>query len=628
MRPDPQQILADANKLKTERFAKRDTELKARSDERYNLTTVDIPAAYKKTAKQHNSNIIEDEGRQVGTLIYAIPVPHLAPSSPEQQPLTTKVEQFLSAALQELEAANGPVWWQKTLAQVHDKIGWVYTMPRRVPYKGQPEAPNGEDFAATEEWQVKNDRYKQDAGISAVIDYRFVPTNTAYHVGPVYNPHRFYEVKEIPERDLMDAYGIVKDYDGSYSKRTEEITTTPSGYPEGRGGAESLIKVVEYWDKDWCMIVAESTKMTMFGLRQVKSAFVLEEWEHNKGRVPYFPCPAFVTEQLDEDKRFAGPIDGIYNEMPEHKRLMTMMDNVAHQTAFASYQLETQKDGDPVVDDNPMSLTFKELEPGKIKLFPPGSKLTVIPMAQEIAVLASQLQASQARLERYQLSPVAKGVSPGADTANAAISNLHRFQLSTLDPMAESSSLQAQAIFKFWLECIRDIGETVFVFDSNTDSQLSLNATEIVSVNVQAKATPDQGQFQLLIEKHAMELWLSGAITELQMHEMMGKENPEEYVVANQVERLRKTLDPIIQQQVVASLGMMDAVNAMIQENAQSGDARNAVQPLMEQAKGMQDGQAPTGMGSGAPGQPRDQNAGVRTSTTDVNTQEAMAGGY
>ena len=126
----------------------------------------------------------------------------------------------------------------------------------------------------------------------------------------------------------------------------------------------------------------------------------------------------------------------------------------------------------------------------------------------------------------------------------------------------------------------------------------------------------------MLIEKHLMEMWQLGAITELEFHEGRGKENPEEYVVANQVERLRKTLDPIILQQVVAALGMTDAINAMIQANAETGDARSAIPGLMGQAQGMQEG----AMGQGAGGQPR--TPGVRMPTEDVNTQRVQAGGY
>src|SRR3990172_1531266 len=109
MSKDPQEILKEARRLHGERFGVRLTQLENRAKERFNETKVDVPEAYQKTAQQHNSNIIEDEGRQVATLIYAMPVPHLTPPTPEDQPLTTKVEQFLIAMHEELEAKNGPV---------------------------------------------------------------------------------------------------------------------------------------------------------------------------------------------------------------------------------------------------------------------------------------------------------------------------------------------------------------------------------------------------------------------------------------------------------------------------------------------------------------------------------------
>lgn len=611
---EPQEIMRAARRLKDERFAIRNAALKKRADERYNQTEVDVPPAYKKTTQQHQSNIISDEGRQIATLIYAMPVPHITPPTPEDQPLTTKIEQFLIAMHQELEDHYGPVWWKCTSAQVHNNIGWIYFAPKRKPYKGQPKAPPDDaDMSEVADYGIKNDRFKKDAGIAAVFDYEYAITSTVLYEGNEYDPHCLYVWKEVPVSTFKKMYGDM-----------ENVT----GRPMDAGSAETTINVVEYWTRTDCVIFCEGRDLSWFEKvrKMEKGVVILDKWTHNWGRVPYFARPCFVSEELDEDKKFEGPLDGIYNEMPEHKRLRTMGSSIAYQTAFSPLKITTKEQGETIVDDSGNMLTFLELEPGKARQLAPGQDVAPIAQSAEVANFYAEMAASQQRLERYQLSPVSKGVSPGADTANAALSNLHRFQLSSLDPMAEQTSRQARAIYRFALERVREMGETVFAFNSKTDTYASLNADEIVSVNVQAKATPDQGQFALLLEKHAMELWLAGAITELEFHEMRGKENPEEYVVANQVERLRKTLDPVILQQVTANLGMLDAINAMIQANAQTGDARSAVPGLMQQAEGMQNGQVPTGMGQGAGGQPR--NPGVRMPTEDINTQRAQAGGY
>lgn len=606
---DAHEIMAEARRLRDERFAVRMKDIRERAAERFNQTTVDVPDAYRKTANQHTSNIIDDEGRQIATLVYAMPVPHLTPPVPEDQPLTSKAEQFLIAMHQELEDTHGPVWWQCTSAQTHDNLGWIYTAPKKVPYKGQPKAS---DPAFAE----KNERYKKDAGISGVFDYEYAPTDTVLYEGPVYHPHCVYVWKEVPLSSLRKQYGVAKNASGAWTTADKDALPVEPGYPMDAGKTEQTATVVEYWDAQECKIVVDQRGMDGRG-----GGYLLTEWTHGFGRVPYFARPAFVTEQLDEDKKFAGPLDGIYNEMPSHKRLRTMGDSVAYQTAFAPLKLITREAGEQIVDDSGQPLAFLELEPGKARQLAPGQDVMPIGQSPEIANLYAELAASQQRIERYTLSPVSKGVSPGADTANAALSNLHRFQLSTLDPMAKEGGRQARAIYRFWLEQIRKMQETVYVLDAETDTYLSLNADEIVSVNAQAKSTPDQGQQQLLIEKHATELWQAGAITETEMHEKRGKENPEEYVLANAAERLRKMLEPVVMQQIIADLGMMDAVNAMMQANAQQGSARNAVPGLMQQAEQMN-----TGMGSGSPGQPRAN--GVRMPATAVNTQAAQADGY
>ena len=118
MSRDEQEILKEARRLHGERFGARLMQLQTRAKERFNETKVEVPEAYKTTAQQHNSNIIEDEGRQIGTLVYAMPVAHLTPLVPEDQPRTTNAEQFVMAAHEELEAKNGPVLWQFTLSHV------------------------------------------------------------------------------------------------------------------------------------------------------------------------------------------------------------------------------------------------------------------------------------------------------------------------------------------------------------------------------------------------------------------------------------------------------------------------------------------------------------------------------
>lgn len=620
-KPSADTIIQDANKLKIDRFSKRDARLKTRRAERFNETIVKVPAAYEKTSHQHDNSIIEDEGQQIGTLVYAMPVPHIPAPVPEDEPLVDQQEKFLISWHQEIEAHFGPVWWQNTLAQVHDNIGWIYCGWRKVPYKGQPKASKEEyDLIASVEWGIKNDRYKREAGVKSYCDYRYVPTLTAYWIGNVFDPDRLYEIKEVPERDMMAAYGVIKNRDGTFSKPAEEQTTTPSGYEQDSSGTETLIKVVEYWDRDWCIIVAENTRETWLRGKQVKGGFVLDEWEHNWGRVPYFARPARITDQLDEDKKFAGPLDAVYTEMSSHKKLRVMGYSVAYQTAFSPLQIITKEQGDQILDDAGKPLTFLELEPGKARQMAPGQQIAPIPQSPEVANLFQEIAASQARIEHFSLSPVAKGVSPGADTANAALSNLHRFQLSTLDPLAQQASRQASAIYRFVLERIRDMTEPCFVFDGNTDQYLSLAPEQVVSINVQAHVTPDQGQFQLLIEKHALEMWLAKAITREQMYEMWGKENPSELVLDVKAEQLADSLEPVIMQQITSDLGMLDAVNAMIEASQTQGSARSAVSGLIGQVEQLNSGQ-----GQGAAGQPRAE--GVRSPTVSTTTQP-QDGGY
>ena len=627
-KPDPEQILKDATKLKDDRFKQRDADLLSRAAERFNETRIDVPAAYDKTGFRPKPKIIEDEGRQVATLVYAMPVPHVTPPTPQEQPQTTTEEKFLIALHQEAENVFGPVWWQSTLAQIHDNISWDYWGWRKVPYKGQPEPPVTENMeadegtAATADWAIKNDRFKKDEGVRSFLDYRHLPTGTAHPVGNVYDPDRFYEIKNVAERDLMDTYGITRNSDGSYSAPTKEPSTMPSGTANA---SESPIRVVEYWDREWCMIVADQKPTWFDSLRGRGRAFVLAEWQHGWGRVPYFASPAIVTEQTAEDKKYIGPLDGIYTEMPEHKLLKVMGHSVAYQTAFAPLVVTSKETGDVILDDAGQPKVFVEFEPGKGRQLAPGQDVKPLGQSPEVANLFRTIAASDAQIAHYSMPAVTKGESPGADTANAALSNLHRFNLTMLDPLAQQKSRQASAMYRFALERIKEMKERVFVFDSKTDSYLSLAAEDIVSVNVEAKVVPDQGQFQLLIEKHAAELKQMGLITTQMFFEMIGKENPEEYELELYAEQVKNQLMPIIQQQIISDLGMLDAVKQMIAANQQTGSARDAVPGLMGQVGQMNPPTGAPGMGQGARGQPRTE--GVRSPAVQTTTRPQLTGG-
>lgn len=240
--------------------------------------------------------------------------------------------------------------------------------------------------------------------------------------------------------------------------------------------------------------------------------------------------------------------------------------------------------------------------------------------------LLQDVLASDARMKQWSLDPVAKGVSPGADTANSAISQLSRRQRSQLERLAKNRALQAREMYKFRLERLMEFGEMVYVYDEGTSKrmprEIGLAPEMVVSRNVHVKYEPDTGIDNLLEEKQAAELTQLGLIPEVEFHERRGKENPEQFMFANTVERLRKTLEPVVLQQVVAALGLTDAINRMIEENAQSGDARNAVPGIMGEAEGMQQGQLPTGMGQGSPGMPRTE--GVRSPALQQTTQPSL----
>ncbi len=621
MRPDPKDLIKEATRLKDQRFNLRDAMLLKRETirEMRCLTPADIPEAYRDTNKIYHSPAIEEEGKQVYAIVEATPQPRVLPPSPEMQALSTLNETWLAAGDIELDQAYGHCLEQSWMSQIHTNIGWVYEAPKRKPYDGQPEAPETDNPDELTAFYADNDAFKRESGIAGFIERRFIPTGCSFPVGKnVWNPLKFYEIKDIDEDEFIATYDLRKNSDGSYSK-PDDLITMPSGNPPDSyqtGTAGTTLRVIEYWDRNWCMIVAESP---LPGYRSGKEPMILEEWEHNWGRVPYFPCPAWEKESFKEDQRFAGPLDGLYVEIERLNRLVTMKDNTTYLRSYPSWQDVASRESDgPSLDEKGNKKTYTKYQPGQIYHTDPGHEVRPLPMDVGPDLLNDIVQ-TEMRIKQFSISDVSKGISPGADTANSAITQLRRLQRSSLERLAKNRALQMRSIYQFRLARLKELGETVYVYDETAGDQIGLSGAEVVSLNLHVKYAPDTGQDNLIEEKQAAELAGVGLISELEFHERRGKENPEEYLRANVLERMWKMKEPALQAMVLANLGDTDAIGRLIAENQQSGDARNAVQGIMADVAALQQGK--TGMGSGSGGMPR--AMGVRSPAIQETTQPA-----
>lgn len=627
MKPDPKVIMREARRLKDDRFKTRDSILANKKALRFQQVDPDIPKGYKKTATVYKTPLMQSEGRAVGALVYAFPQVKMIPPTPEDQPLTTKCEQFLSAAHQELESKSGHMWWKSKMSQIHEDIGWIYAGMKRKPYDGQPSAPD-EDADIMDVVKFKSDStfFKREEGIAAVFDYRHVPTPTVYCVGDAGNPLAIYEIKEVDETEMMLTYGVQRDRSGEYTKLPKDVTSLPSGEPQDNDwttAKDHSVRVIEYWDRNWCMILVENKGQYK---NQTTEPYELDSWEHGWGRVPYFASPAFENEVMDEAYKYESPLNEIYNEAPHLNRLRTMMSNVAYLVGYPSWQLTTRESGDQLLDDAGAPKTQIEFVPGFIFQSAPGQEVLPLPM-QTGNELAQEVLASEARMRQFALAEIAKGVSPGADTANSSLSQLSRLQRSALEPLSENDAMQAREMYRFWLARIKgtkgeSLAETAYVYSAQSGEMIDLSPDDIPTMNIQVTVAPDTGQDALIEEKQALELLMVGKITEQEFHERRGKENPEEYVKANLLERFFMAQEMTLQQQILANLGDAQAIARMIEANQQTGDANTAVDGIMADAQNMQSGQLPgagNGLGMGSPGMPR--GAPVREPTIATNTQ-------
>lgn len=622
-KPSPEQIVKDARRLRDERFSRRNKALALYDLLRFGQTNVAVPIQYQKTAEQYHTPALQEEGRAIATSLSAAPVPHAPPPSPQMQPQTTKMENFLMAAHQQLEALNGHIWWKAGLAQIHQKIGWIKAPIKRGYYKNAPTPPQADAENYADDllaFQDENEAYKKEAGIGELVDYGFEATSTTFPVGDVANPLRIYSIKEVDEMELIAKYDLVRDNQGRLSQLPKDAVI-PAGTPvlSTRGADGRKITFIEYWDKDWCCQLIENPNFN----RQNSSTMplVLDEWEHKGSRVPWFACPAFENEVLTEEHKFESPLNGIEKEAAMYNRLRTMADNVNFLTAYPSWQIETPADGAQFLDDAGQPKVQLDFQPGMIFQNMPGGRVLPLPMNAG-SMMPVELAAAEARMNKYSLADIARGISPGADTANSTIAQLKRLQKSSLDPLAQNRASQAREMYRYWLSAIKESGEQVYVYSQTAGEMIDLAPEDIVTLNIQVKVEPDTGNDRLIETKAYLELLLSGVIGDLEFYEEgMGKENPEEWARSAALFRLFKVIEPQLQQQVLANLGNTQAIAQMIAASQAGGSAKDAIPGIMGQV-----GQQQNGQGQGSGGQPR--AMGVRSPAAQETTQPAQAAGF
>lgn len=623
MKPTPEEVIRDATKLESERFQHRNNDLEDRHKLRFRRKEPKVPTAYADTAIAYKSPALQEEGRQIFALVDSRPVPHVVPPSDDAAPLATLTENFIMAAHQRLEDVYGSVRAKVTMSQIHEKVG-IFKYPlKRAFYKNAPTPPDDTtDVEGLIKYNSDLETYKKDAGIEDAFEYNHVPTATVCYRGDPMNPLAVYEVKEIDETDLLLQYSLTIGGDGKYVKvDSTTLTTTPPGERQQTGSRK--VKVVEYWDRDWCLIVVGTGRQSFFGFRQQEYVFELDAWEHGWGEVPYAFAPAFETEVLEEEYRFESPLDPLYAEIDLFNQLVTMLTNVGHLTGYPSWQKLRKEEPLGSIDTQTQKRTVQKYQPGQIYELEPGDQITNLPMntGSELRDLALM---SQARLQKYSVSEIAKGISPGADTANSAIAQLKRQLKSSLDPMVQSQVRAWRRMYQFWLRRIKEtIAQPVYVYDAESDDVIELDPEQIPTYNVQVRQTPEAGTDLLIEEKQAADLTLSGLITPLEFHERRGKENPEDYERAAMLWRFYKTYEPTMFNLILANLGAVDAQQRLIAQFQQSGNANDAVAGIMQDYEQAQNGV----LGSGSAGMPRDQ--GVRSPAIQQTTQPgaAMGGG-
>ncbi|HUT62257.1 MAG TPA: hypothetical protein VNA25_30840, partial [Phycisphaerae bacterium] len=554
-----------------------------------------LPKGYKRTTMERRSTLIQYNGQQAKALLLGNdPSVVVRPPTDEDQPLSTREERFCKAAYSRFEELTHA---HEKLAdtQVHYYMGILKTHPLRTPY---PDMPKIEDNADDDEllaWNTRTEEWKKNRSVADVFEYVFVQPETYMRIKDSRGLVCAVEVKMVPEADMMEEFGLIRD------DTENEYLVAEGGTPVGESDPLRTVEVIEYWNRQYRAVIIKGGP---------KGGSVVDIWEHGFGRVPYFEFTAFETGELDPEFEQVPLLWPLYPEVEDNNRLQTLRTNVAYHGAFPDEYIFTAPEGDLVLDEKTGKPRVYHVVPGEAEQLNPGQEWRRIDM-QSGFDLQSALKDSDARIAELALPPIASGRAPAGESPAWGTQLLRRYLVSLLDPLVRGRAMATAEYMRFWLWCIQNIiGQTVWVNADVLDGSgkvigkepLSLAPNEVVSLDIAVNIQPNIQNERMAQESHGSQMVAAGLrAVQTFLEEDAGRDAPEEEMRRIDIDFAKAQIRPVMLaklEELFKNSGMMDAV-------AQGTQPEAAYEQVVDDVQGM---------GTGSPGQAREPGLGMAPS--------------
>ena len=427
---------------------------------RHMETPVDIPPAYRTSAREVRTPLAREQlKRVIGSLTANRPLVHVPPAEPTEAARAGADlrARWTNAALRRMDSeAARDVFGMLIDAMVADGAGVLKLLYAPDRWAGYPRRSTDADESA-ETFLQRAERFKKSARFP--LAWRDVDVTTFYPLEGEDGLEACLEIAERPRHLVQRRYGLITDKRSGHlvaAGGDAEPTVNSTAQPEAPNAApRATARVVEYWDDEYFAYLVDG--------------HLVRRGRHGYGAIPYVHAYGDQTPSRDPAKAGVSMLASMEYLVPLLDQLLTMKQNALFLYAYPTPKITNFSPIDPSLnnDGRPRALDFR---PGEILPLYQGEDLTFLQWQGTPPDLDELIAQTRAMIDQAGAPSVLFGIPPDGNASGYLLNQLINTARVSFQQVARHAEQALERIVQLmWRLVETRIGETVFVFEAEDD---------------------------------------------------------------------------------------------------------------------------------------------------------------
>ena len=460
-RPPPSETyLRELEEQLLAEFGERNARIERLRRLRHMETPVDIPPAYRSSAREVRTPLAREQlKRVIGSLTANRPLVHVPPAEPTEAARSSadRRARWTNAALRRMDSeAARDVFGMLIDAMVADGAGVLKLLYAPDRWAGYPRRSADADEPA-ETFLQRAERFKKSARFP--LAWRDVDVTTFYPLEGEDGLEACLEIAERPRHLVQRRYGLIVDRRsgrlvpaGGDAPTADESTAQPD---RPTTAARGTARVVEYWDDEYFAYVVDG--------------HLVRRGRHGYGAIPYVHAYGDQTPSRDPAKAGVSMLASMEFLIPLLDQLLTMKQNALFLYAYPTPKITNFSPVDSSLgnDGRPRALDF---HPGEIVPLYQGEDLSFLQWQGTPPDLDELIAQTRAMIDQAGAPSVLFGIPPDGNASGYLLNQLINTARVSFQQISRHAEQALEQIVRLmWRLVETRIGETVYVFEADGD---------------------------------------------------------------------------------------------------------------------------------------------------------------